>query len=288
MNGELSQALASHCQVDGMQRTPLEGLTINHSSFNNPRTSGVLQPAICVIGQARKQVFYGDSVYTYDPDHYLINSLTMPIEWEMRNVTATEPFLGFSLDIDRTLVSQLMLEMDGQSNSPHTQPVSGIASACALTAPLRNAILRLLQLLDNPMDVAILGPGLKREIFYEVLKGPHGNLLRNCVRNDSGANRITPVVHFIEENFHRALEVTEIADVAGMSSSSLHEHFKQVTGLSPIQFVKSIRLHRARELLLGGRQASDAAYAVGYNSPSQFSREFKRFFGDSPRDVQAG
>ena len=137
------------------------------------------------------------------------------------------------------------------------------------------------------MDIRVLAPNLIREIYYEVLKGPHGKMLRNCVANHSGANRIAPVVHYIENNFHQALDIETIARFAGMSSSSLHEQFKQVTSMSPMKFVKSLRLHRAHSLLLSGSLASEASYSVGYSSPSQFSREFKRFFGETPRDIQA-
>jgi AraC-like DNA-binding protein len=118
-----------------------------------------------------------------------------------------------------------------------------------------------------------------------VLRGPHGYLLRNCVRNDSRSNRIAPIVHYIEENFRRPLDIESIAGFAGMSASTLHQYFRDVTSMSPMQFVKRLRLHQARMLLLSGSQAGEACFQVGYSSPSQFSREFKRFFGDLPSEV---
>lgn len=136
------------------------------------------------------------------------------------------------------------------------------------------------------MDQEVLAPAIKREIFYEVLKGLHGNLLRNCVAHHAGANRIAPVVHYIEKNFQQPLDIDTIARYAGMSSSSLHDHFKQATSMTPMQFVKSLRLHQAHSLLLSGNPVSESSYKAGYNSPSQFSREFKRFFGNTPSDIQ--
>jgi AraC-like DNA-binding protein len=182
---------------------------------------------------------------------------------------------------------RLMLEIDARLPGTAAPVTTDICVSTPVTERLRDSVARLLDLLDDPLDCAVLSPGVLCEIYYEVLRGPHGNLLRNCVRNDARANRIAPIVHYIEENYHRPLGIGAIARVAGMSPSSLHQYFRQATSMSPMQFVKSLRLHQARMLLLSGNPANAASYQVGYNSPSQFSREFKRFFGDRPSQVRA-
>jgi AraC-like DNA-binding protein len=215
----------------------------------------------------------------------LISSLTLPIEAEVYGTAPGQAYLGLSLDVDPVLVSQLMLQMDAHDPAAAYARNPDILGATPITEHIRQGLARLVELTTNAMDRDILCEGIKREIFYEVLKGPQGGLLRNCVHKHNGANRIAPVVHFIEENFHRVLDIDTLSHVAQMSPSSLHEQFRAFTSLSPIQFVKNLRLHRARSLLLSGTKATDATYQVGYSSPSQFSREFKRFFGCSPKDI---
>lgn len=283
----LAQAIARFAKEDGINTTSIEGLTLYRSCMAIPRIPVVYQPSICVVAQGRKQLYFGDQIRSYDTDHYLISSLTLPAEAEILDVEPDRPYLGLSLAIDSYMVSQLILEMDRLDAHPGGTESPDIILAGALTDRLEDCFTRLVESVDHEMDRVILAPGLKREIFYEVLKGSQGHLLRNCISNHAGANRIAPVVHFIEANFNKPLDIETIAKVAGMSPSTLHEHFKQITSQSPMQFIKSLRLHQARTMLLGGHQASEVSYQVGYSSPSQFSREFKRFFGDTPREVQA-
>lgn len=284
---KLAEVIARFSTLQGANPTPMEGLTLYRSETTMPRMPVVYEPAICIVAQGRKQLFFGDQSRSYDPDNYLINSLTMPLEAEIQQVGQDQPYLGLGIKADRTVVSQLMLEMGQTGNSTEPPENTDIIMSSALTTRLSDCLIRLMECIEHPLDRQILGPSLQREIFYEVLKGPNGHLLRNCVTNHAGANRIAPVVHFIETNFQQSLDINAIADVASMSPSSLHEHFKQATSMSPMQFVKNLRLHRAHSMLLNGHQASEACYQVGYSSPSQFSREFKRFFGDTPREVQA-
>jgi len=283
----LATAIARFVGEGTLHKTALDGLNLYRSEQEIGRQPIVYDPTICVIAQGRKKIYFGDYTSGYDRDNYLINSLTMPIEAEVVSATPDKPYLGLSLAIDPKIVSQLMLEMDRLVPQAEAKQASSIISSAAVTDRLSDCFVRLVSLLDSPVDLEILAHGLKREIYYEVLKGPQGHLLRNCVTNLSGANRIAPVVHYIEENFHRSLDIETLAGYASMSTSSLHAHFKQVTSMSPMQFVKTLRLHKARLMLLSGDPASEASYRVGYSSPSQFSREFKRFFGDSPREVLA-
>lgn len=282
---ELAELISRHVAADGERATAIPGLLLYRRSEPLARTPGIYEPSICIVAQGRKRMHYGDNSHTYDPDNYLISSLTLPAEAEIFGVSADEPFLALILAVDRLLVSRLMIEMDAVSAARETFALPGICISSPLTERLRLSLVRLLRLLDDPLDCSILAPNLLYELHYEVLRGPHGYLLRNCVYNDSRANRIAPIVHYIEENFHRPLDIDTIARVAGMSASTLYQYFREVTSMSPMQFVKSLRLHQARRLLLSGSQASEACYRVGYSSPSQFSREFKRFFGDLPSDV---
>lgn len=284
-NSKLAETIARICPTDGLLESAIPGLKLFRSEELLPRSPVMYAPAICVVAQGYKQLYFGEYSRRYDTDNYLINSVAMPFEVEVKDASPESPYLGFAIEIDSYLISQLLIDME-QPNSP-PEKTDEIIVSTKVTSDLLNCFIRLLNCLDNPMDVKVLAPSLKREIFYEVLKGPHGDVLRNCVANHSGANRIAPVVHYIEENFHNQLDVDTIANFAGMSPSTLHDHFKQVTSMSPMQFVKSLRLHKAHSLLLSGNQASEASYQVGYNSPSQFSREFKRFFGESPRVIQS-
>jgi AraC-like DNA-binding protein len=285
IRSELAELIHRHVVSDGEVATAVPGLVLYRRSEPLTRTPGIYKPSICIVAQGRKSMHYGDNSYTYDPDNYLISSLTLPAEAEILDVSADEPFLALILAVDRLLVSRLMIEIDAVSVASETGAAPGICISSPLTERLRLSLIRLLRLLDDPLDCSILAPNLLYELHYEVLRGPHGYLLRNCVYNDSRSNRIAPIVHYIEENFRRPLDIETIARVAGMSASTLYQYFRDVTSMSPMQFVKSLRLHQARMLLLSGSQASEACYRVGYSSPSQFSREFKRFFGDLPSEV---
>ncbi|WP_051560570.1 AraC family transcriptional regulator [Marinobacterium jannaschii] len=285
MSEQLARVIADHAPHEGITATLLDGFFLYRSDQVVGRNRFCYEPTICVVAQSRKRVYTGDRYYDYDPNNYLINAVAMPVEGEVPEATADEPYLGLSLRIDSYIVSELIVEMDRHSLLQRDQ-IPDLISACPLTERLTDAFTRLIRTCQDPMDSDVLAAAVKREIFYEVLKGPRGEMLRNSIAQHSGANRVAPVIHFIEENYHRPLVVEELASVAGMSPSSLHEHFKQATSMSPLQFMKSLRLHKARTLLLNGSQAAEACWKVGYGSPSQFSREFKRFFGESPRDVQ--
>ncbi|CZF84300.1 AraC family transcriptional regulator [Grimontia marina] len=252
----------------------------------------VIQPSICFVLhcfvlQAKKRVSTGQQSFVYSEDSYLINSVTRPVEASLLDVSQERPYVGFSLAIDQQMVGQLMMEMSPWQKETSSQPQRDFTQATKMTKEIENVVTRLLGLLNNPMDREILAPSIFRELYYQVLKGPGGGLLRNCVSNHAGANRVAPVIHYIEQNFERNLAIEEIASVAGMSASTLHEHFKQVTTVSPMQYVKSLRLHKARSMLSSGYQVAEVCYEVGYSSPSQFSREFKRYFGFTPSEARS-
>ncbi|NGN96536.1 AraC family transcriptional regulator [Grimontia sp. S25] len=269
------------------QPSEIEGLKLYASLEKVDLMPIVLQPSICFVLQAEKHVSTGKQTFVYSEDTYLINSVTRPVEASLLDVSQERPYVGFSLAIDQQMVGQLMMEMSPWQQETSSLPQRDFTQSTKMTPAIENVVARLLGLLDSPMDRDILAPSIFRELYYEVLKGPGGGLLRNCVSNHAGANRIAPVVHYIEQNFERNLAIEEIASVAGMSASTLHEHFKQVTTVSPMQYVKSLRLHKARSLLSSGYQVAEVCYEVGYSSPSQFSREFKRYFGFTPSEARS-
>ncbi len=284
----LAEVVGSRCQQDGITETSVNGLRLYRSSMCTPRQPVVYTPTICIVAQGRKQVHVGNQTYGYDPDNYLINSLIFPMEAEVLDASPELPYLGLSLEIDNQIVGQLMLDMsryDSDAGIIRAGQNTELVSASSLNNQLLQQIIRLVELEQNVMDRQILGGSLKREIFYEVLKGPQGGMLRNCINNHVGAHRVAHVIHYIEQNYKKPLDIEMISSVANMSHSSLHDHFKEVTSMSPMQFVKSLRLHQARLLLLEGTSVAEACYSVGYSSHSQFSREFKRLFGESPKSL---
>ncbi|MFD2205833.1 AraC family transcriptional regulator [Kiloniella antarctica] len=271
-------------------------------------------------GGAGNQDKYND----YNPRNYLINSVSLPIESDAYDLSPEQPFLAIQLDIDQALASRLIAEIGpargpkakrartadieageiigaprGDNLSEICEDVGGnpvlsgradsldISLSSPLTDNLQRIVLRLIKTLDDPVDARVLAPAITHELYYEVLCGPRGVLLRNCVANDTYANKIAPIVHYIERHFDRPIEIDTLVAVAGMSASSLHSKFKQATTMTPIQFIKNFRLHKARRLILSGTSAGDASFAVGYNSPSQFSREYKRLFNQSPKETSS-
>lgn len=284
-SNRLADLIREHTRNEGVTETPLEALVLTRISAPTVKIPVVYGPSLCVVAQGAKRAHLGERSYTYDANHYLLCSLTLPVESELPWATPESPFLGAVLRIDTHLVGQILLEMEDFMHWPEAAGEPVIVAG-PVTEHLRRSIVRLLQTLEDPMDRAVLAPGLIREALYEVLRGPHGRLLRDCVLRNGSANRVSRVIRFLEENYRRPLDIDEIAKHAGMSASALHHHFRQATAMSPIQFVKKLRLHRARAMLIAGHPAGEAASEVGYTSPSQFSREFRRFFGLAPHQVR--
>jgi AraC-like DNA-binding protein len=220
----------------------------------------------------------------YDPLHYLVVALPMPLEAEIVVASAKKPFLSLALEIDVSMVGKLLLEMAEEEHRPEAKinPTQAIY-ASPMNDDLLDAVVRLLRALESPADSRILGPGAVKEILYHILRGEQGSFLRAIALRDSGSHRIAQIVRFLQENYHQSLDISSMARFAGMGNSTLHHIFEKFVGQSPIQYLKKIRLHQARLMIVSkGLNASEAAYKVGYNNASQFSREFKRQFGLPP------
>ena len=273
---ELIEALTIH---DGEHRTRVEGVILWRASAPIPRHPVVYHPRIVVVAQGRKRGFLGGQMYCYDPHQYLVLAVPLPFECETE-ATADEPLLAVVVDIDTTMLGEMLLEMD--DDAPKASMPRGIYSS-PLTADLSDAVIRLMECLGSSLDSRILGRQLVREIVYRVLCGEQGDALRTLADRNDHFTQIARVLRHIHKDYAQPLTTNELARLAGMSVSVFHQNFKRVTDTSPIQYIKQVRLHRARSLMAyDGHNAGTAANEVGYESQSQFGREFKRLFGMTP------
>jgi AraC-like DNA-binding protein len=276
----LAGLLGELAAEEGLQPTRIDGVRVFRGSESVPRAPMVYRPLIIIVGQGRKRAYLGGEVYTYDPAHYLVLAVPLPAECDAE-ARPGEPVLMVTIDVEATLVGEMLLEMDDSLAPPGGTP-RGISST-PMTAELGGAVVRLLECLQCPVDSRLLGRQMVREVVYRVLRGEQGGALRALASRDDHFPRIARVLRYIHSEYAKPLDVEELARRAGMSLSVFHQHFKLVTASSPLQYIKRIRLDRARTLMtLDGYNAGSAAHAVGYESASQFGREFKRLFGVTP------
>lgn len=241
------------------------------------------QPMVCLILQGAKEVTIGDRVLRYDPASYLATSLELPAAGRIVEATPDRPYVAVSL----TLRHDLLVEVLSSLPAAPERAVAGFA-VTPVTEDLLGSWDSLLALLDAPEDVPVLAPLREREVLYRLLKGPQGDLLRQIARHDSRLSQVRRAVGWIQAHFREPLSVDALARIAGMSVPAFHRNFKAATAMSPLQFQKTLRLQAARQLMAANAAASRAAYAVGYESASQFSREYARMFGAPPsRDAAA-
>ena len=239
--------------------------------------STVYDPMVCLVLQGAKVVMIGDQVLRYDPASCFIASLELPATGRVVEASADKPYVGLGLRIDRDALAGLMTEME-----PRPEAGAAAFAVTPVTPDLLEAWAHLLALLDAPGDVPMLAPLREREILYRLLQGPQGGLLRQIMHEDSRLARVRRAVLHIKAHFQETLRVEALAEIAAMSVPSFHRHFKAATAMSPLQYQKTLRLLEARRLLLASADASRAAYSVGYESASQFSREYARMFGAPP------
>ncbi|HEV2853457.1 MAG TPA: AraC family transcriptional regulator [Thermoanaerobaculia bacterium] len=282
---ELAERIARAVPEDGRVE-PLKGLYLHRSSTTTDPLHGVSEPAFCVIAQGSKQVLLGESLYRYDPAHYLLATVELPIVSRILEASPERPYLSLRLDLDPALVSSVMVEA-GHLPSPNRGDVRAL-DVSSLDADLLDAVVRLVRLLGSPAEARVLRPLILREIVFRLLVGEQGNRLRHLALLGGHTDRISEALERLRREFNQPLRIDSLARELGMSVSGFHHHFKAVTAMSPLQFQKQLRLQEARRLLLGENlDAASAGYRVGYDDPSQFSREYKRLFGQPPvRDVE--
>ena len=248
--------------------------------------SVVAEPSVCLIAQGAKQFIVGEETLEYSPERYLLTSVHVPAIAHVSEATPDRPYLGLRLCFNK----QQLMELVSDSELPpprNSQPERGMAVG-TLTLPLLSAFQRLLGLLDEPQDIPILAPTLQREIVYRLLVGEQGSRLREIAADGSQSHHIAETIEWLKENYSQALKVDELASRAQMSNSTFYQHFRSMTALSPLQYQKRLRLQEARRLMLSeSLDAATAGFQVGYESSSQFSREYRRYFGTPPaRDIQ--
>jgi AraC-like DNA-binding protein len=281
---ELAELIAQYATSDGVHATPLPRVTLFRSSKPTEPTHLVHEPALCIMAQGRKQIVTGRKVYHYDSSRYLVVSVDVPATGQVLEATPEHPYLSFKLDLNVSVLGAMVLE--AASVVPPRESVPGV-TVSTLSPELRDAVVRLLRLLATPRDIPALAPLAEREILYRLLMGEQAPTVRQIAMADGNARGVTRAIEWIKRNYREQFRSQALAAVAAMSPSALYAHFKTVTAMSPLQYQKQLRLQEARQLMLGrGMDAASAAYEVGYESPSQFSREYRRLFGEPPaRDI---
>ncbi len=265
--------------------TAIPGLTFYRHEEPTELRSGLYEPSLCLVAQGAKRAHLANDSYVYDVDHYLITSVHLPTTFQVIKASPDEPYLGLLLKIDLREMSQMMV--DSNLPAPRTQQAGCGMMIGEVTPALLSAFERLVGLLDQPEDIPVLAPIIQREILYRLLVGDQGVRLRQIAAAGSQGNQIARAIAWLKGNFRQQMSMDDLAAQASMSTSSFYTHFRSMTSLSPLQYQKQLRLQEARRLMLAEHlDATSAAFQVGYESPSQFSREYSRLFGAPPlRDV---
>jgi AraC-like DNA-binding protein len=278
---ELSNRVARLAPFDGTHQSAVPSLALTRGSAPTMYMPTVLQPCLCIVVQGRKQALLNDEVFTYDALNYLVVSVTLPAMGQVLDATPERPYLSLRLNLDLQEIARLVLELD-ESGPPATAN-RGLFVA-RLDEPLFDAVLRMVKLLDAPDDIAVLSPVVQREIYYRVLRGELGYRLVDLAQLEGGNHRIVRAIEWLKQRYAEPLSIEELAGAVHMSPSALHHRFKAVTAMSPLQYQKNLRLHEARRLIFAdGIECATAGHRVGYESASQFSREYRRLFGAPPR-----
>ncbi|HTC39152.1 MAG TPA: AraC family transcriptional regulator [Steroidobacteraceae bacterium] len=279
---ELTARVARLAPFDGTHQSALPSLALTRSSVPTLRMPTVYQPCLGIVVQGRKRAVLNDEVFHYDALNYLVVSVTLPGMGQVLDATPEHPYLSLRLNLDLEEIARLVLELGDRASSPATAD-RGLYVA-RLDEPLLDAVLRMVKLLDTPEDIGILAPVIQREVYYRVLRGELGSRLVDLAQSAGGNHRIVRAIEWLKQHYAASLRIEELAGAVHMSPSALHHRFKAVTAMSPLQYQKQLRLHEARRLMFAdGIESATAGHRVGYESASQFSREYRRLFGAPPR-----
>lgn len=277
---ELAGIIASHAPADGMHASVLPRLNLVRSCTPTQAVPAVYRPSLCIIAQGRKQVELGGRSYVYDPEKYLTVSVDLPLVGSVLEASLERPYLCLALDIDLPALTELMLQT---SREPAPEPVGPALGVSQVEPGLLDAVLRLARLLDAPEDAPALAPLAEREILYRLLSGAQAPMIRHIAAAESRLAKVSRAIAWLRRNYARPFSVERLAADAGMSLSSFHSHFKAATTLSPLQYRTRVRLQEARRMMVvEGMDAASAGFTVGYESPSQFSRDYSRLYGAPP------
>jgi AraC-like DNA-binding protein len=281
MNDQLDELRALAAKAENRPtETGIPRVAMVQGAIPEHQLAAVYEPMVNLILQGSKSMTVGSRTLHYDPATYFVMSIGLPAAGIVRPAASGEPYLAVALTLDATVVANLLADLP---ESAHSEGRCSGFSVAAVTPELMDAWSRMLRLMDHPEDIAALAPAYEREILYRVLQGPHGAMLRDIATPDTAMARVNLAIQWIRRHFAQPLPVEALAGKASMSVSAFHRHFKAVTALSPLQYQKRIRLLQARTLLVaGGRSVISAAVDVGYESATQFSREYARAFGLPP------
>lgn len=283
---KLASAIERHTAADGSYHTAVPALRLSRFSAPSDVVGTVYEPSLCLVARGAKEVLLAGEAYRLDPARVLLVSVDLPVAARVVEASPGRSYLAVRVALDPAVAGEILA--DGTADSALGPPERGLA-VTPVEPPLLDAVSRLVSLLDSPQDVGPLAPLVLREITYRLLTGPQGSRLRQIAAAGGPARRIARAIRWLKDHFSDPLRVGSLARHVRMSPSAFHLHFKNVTAMSPLQYQKRLRLQEARRLMLGeGLDAAEAAFRVGYESPSQFSREYRRMFGAPPRrDVTA-
>ena len=282
INDALKEKALRHMPEVGVKETAVPGLSISRRLAHDILENSLYKPCIGVMLQGRKKSIIGMEEYIYGEGQCLVVGVDVPSSFYVMDGTEDAPFLCLSLAVDSFLLTRLAAEVPPSPESPSASSMRGVSVENVDVAVL-DAFSRLMDLLDRPEHISMLAPMIIKEIYYRMLLGPQGDFLRRFHTLGSQSTQIAQAVTWLRDNYRSPLQVEELARRVNMATSTFHRHFKEVTSLSPLQFHKRLRLIEAQRLMLSERvDAASAGLAVGYESPTQFNREYKRLFGEPP------
>ena len=276
----MKRLLLEKLPKENVVNTVIDGVGIFRIDKSFKRKPQLYAPQIILLAQGKKRIYLGGKQYEYDPCRYYVQAVPLPVECEAI-IEDNKPMLGMVLKIDPQMIGEILFGMEAGH-----RPIGKVSDSlydASLSNEIIDAAVRLLKTLDSTKKAAFLGPLYLKELFFHVLNGEHGEILKELVMNNRGFYQISRIVNKIHEDFSNTFDIQYLAREAGMSSTAFHSAFKSMTGTSPLQYIKNVRLHKAKELIQHkGEKANTAAMIVGYESSSQFSREYKRCFGVTP------
>jgi AraC-like DNA-binding protein len=283
---ELASKIAFFIGSKERLSTDVPGLLLSRRTAPTAPTSATYEPSLAVVAQGRKQADLGGTTFIFDESRYLLTSLDLPVICNVIEASEEVPYLCFVLKLEMPVVRELLSREEIQT--PALPPESPAMATGETTAELLDACCRLVDLLETPQDIPFLSGLVQHEIIYRILRGPEGARLRAIATLGDQSHRTAKAIAWVRTNYAKPLRVEDLAKIAGMGVSTLHHHFRALTAMSPLQYQKQLRLHAARErMLMDGLDAASVAFEVGYESASQFNREYRRFFGQPPmRDIR--
>ncbi len=278
----LASKILRHTAGDGVFQTALPGLSLLRSSSPTEPIHTVYRPAACIVAQGRKQVLLGDTSLIYDPAHYLVVGVDLPVRGVVLEASSARPYLCLQLDLSPEALGAVLLDWSPPDVQP-TVPCRALGLSRA-DARLIDAATRLVALLDEPAMIRSIAPLIEAEILHRLLAGEQSDTLRRIGTPDSRLGQAGRAIRWLKDNYASDFRVETLAELSGMSRSTFHQHFRQITSMTPLQYRNQLRLHEARRLMtFVGHDAASAGFQVGYDSPSQFSRDYARLFDCPPK-----